>query len=148
MYRRPQKFAKSPTYFCPMQCQSKVRLRFCKILWLLRIYELYLSTNMKFNMIYQLDLRDRLHINIYVQDSILTEFNSVCGPKRVFYCLLRFVDQNQILFDRSGGSKMAEPIQLQIINMNERNILENAQYDFIGLRDIQNVNVYGLFPCE
>ena len=36
----------------------------------------------------------------------------------------------------------------QNINMNERNILENAQYDFIGLRDIQNVNVYGLFLCE
>ena len=24
---------KSPPYFCPMQCQSKVRWRFCKIVW-------------------------------------------------------------------------------------------------------------------
>ena len=31
--RRPQNFAKSPPYFGPMQCQSKVRWRFCKILW-------------------------------------------------------------------------------------------------------------------
>ena len=31
--RRPKKFAKSSTYFCPMQCQSKVRLIFSKILW-------------------------------------------------------------------------------------------------------------------
>ena len=31
--RRPQNFAKSSLYFCPMLCQSKVRWRFRKILW-------------------------------------------------------------------------------------------------------------------
>ena len=31
--RRPQNFVKYPPYFCPMQYQSKVRWRFCKILW-------------------------------------------------------------------------------------------------------------------
>ena len=36
--RRQQNFVKSSPYFCPMQCQSKVRWRFCKI-GLLRIYE-------------------------------------------------------------------------------------------------------------
>jgi hypothetical protein len=31
--RRPQNFAKSSPYFCPMKCQSKARWRFCKVLW-------------------------------------------------------------------------------------------------------------------
>ena len=31
--RRPQNFAKSPPYFCLQYIQTKVRWRFCKILW-------------------------------------------------------------------------------------------------------------------
>ena len=31
--RRPQNFAKSSPYFCPQYIQTKVRWRFCKILW-------------------------------------------------------------------------------------------------------------------
>ena len=31
--RRPQNFAKSPPYYCPMKCQSKSGWRFSKILW-------------------------------------------------------------------------------------------------------------------
>ena len=41
--RKPQNFAKSPSYFCPMQCQSKVRRRFHKILCASQNRELYIN---------------------------------------------------------------------------------------------------------
>ena len=42
IYSEPQNFSKSPPYFCPMQCQSKVSWRFRKILWPSQNDELYI----------------------------------------------------------------------------------------------------------
>ena len=59
-------FTKSPPYFCPMQCQSKVRWRFCKILWPSQnIWTLTEIQSVLFNLVTLAESKKRIFSNFF-----------------------------------------------------------------------------------